>query len=316
MTVPAFVGRDDELAFLRDRLAATAEGRPQTVLVVGPGGVGKSALLAAFTRDLGPVTHLRASGDEAETFLSYGVLRQLLESREPPGGEQRADQVTDRWSDTWRDPFAAGADLLRFLDRERTRQPVLFVVDDAHLADTESLTALSFALRRLHADRVMAVFTVGEQEAERVPPGLVRLVDAQDGRLRLTGLTEADVVRLGKARGRGQLTSRAAARLRRHTDGSPLHLTALLDELTTDDLNATAPLPAPQSYAMLVLRTLASQSEDARKLARAAAVLADDCPVEVAGRVGAVSGAEEALEELTRSRLVNGRYDGRGWLLR
>src|SRR3954449_13635038 len=100
MTVPAFVGRDDELGFLRDRLAAASDGRPQTVLVVGPGGVGKSALLAAFTRDLGPVTHLSASGDEAETFLSYGILMQLLESRGTSGGEQGAEPAAERGGGT------------------------------------------------------------------------------------------------------------------------------------------------------------------------------------------------------------------------
>src|SRR3954447_6355975 len=95
-----FVGRADELAFLHARQVEAGRGHPQTVLVEGPAGVGKSALLSAFAGAL-PAPALTASGDEAETFLNFGVLLQLLDSRTAP----------------WSDPFAAGADLLRFLDR-------------------------------------------------------------------------------------------------------------------------------------------------------------------------------------------------------
>ena len=43
-----FVGREVELAFLHSRLAQTAEGMSQVVLIEGAAGVGKTALLSAF----------------------------------------------------------------------------------------------------------------------------------------------------------------------------------------------------------------------------------------------------------------------------
>src|SRR4051794_28909107 len=121
MASPAFVGRSEELGFLRARLAEADAGHPQTVLVEGPGGMGKSALLAAFSNSLLGLSPLVASGDEAETFLGFGVLHQLLGTR----------------GSVWDDPFAAGADVLHHLDQRQTQHPALLVVDDAHLADAE-----------------------------------------------------------------------------------------------------------------------------------------------------------------------------------
>ena len=299
MGVHPFVGRADELAFLHARHVEAGRGHPQTVLVEGPAGVGKSALLSSFARTLqvGPLT---ASGDEAETFLSFGVLLQLLDSRTP----------------SWSDPFAAGADLLQFLDRRQDQHTIAFIVDDAHLADADSIAALTFALRRLRADRLLAVLAVRDHDLGRVPPGLLRLVDAQDGRLALSGLSDSEVVELGVARGRGQMSRRSAARLRRHTGGNPLYLGALIDELSLAELDSAGALPAPESYSQLVLGTLTSHSDDAQGLARAAAVLADGALVDIAAEVAAVPAPEEALEELTRTKLITCVYADDGWRLR
>jgi DNA-binding CsgD family transcriptional regulator/tetratricopeptide (TPR) repeat protein len=301
MAVPVFVGRTPELGFLRSRLAEARAGRPQTVLVEGPAGIGKSALLARFTHTLVDAPALTASGDEAEKFLSFGILLQLLDCRVA----------------SWEHPFAAGADLLQFLDERNGPHPTVFVIDDAHLADSDSLTALTFALRRLRADRVMAVFAVREEEdLSSLPPGLLRLVEAQAGRLKLAGLPEVDVVELGAARGAGRMNRRAAARLRQHTGGNPLYLGALIDELPVGGFDVDGPLPAPHSYARVVIRALAAQSEDARRLARAAAVVADDCLVDLVAGVAGVAAPEPALKELVGSSLVTTRYAGDGWCLR
>ena len=116
--MPHFVGRDREVGWLEQRLAAAASGAPQTVVVDGPPGIGKSALLTAFASRLDPSRLLTASGDEDETSLPFGLMHQLVGAL----GEE------------WDDPFVAGADLLRLLDA-RSEAPTAFLVDDAHLAD-------------------------------------------------------------------------------------------------------------------------------------------------------------------------------------
>ena len=76
-----FVGRQPELAVLRARLADALAGRPQIVQIQGPAGIGKTALLEHFLAEAGrtdpaPVV-IRASGEETEELLAYGVVEQM-----------------------------------------------------------------------------------------------------------------------------------------------------------------------------------------------------------------------------------------------
>src|SRR6187431_995667 len=215
MPMPLFVGRAAERDWLDERLSAAVSGRPSTVVVNGPPGIGKSALVSTFLDGLRDVRTLRASGDESEAFLQFGIVRQLLGTSDG----------------SWEDPFAAGAAVLQDLDRLGNRQATVLVVDDAHLADAASLGALTFALRRLAADPVLAIFVTRDDQVSRLPPGLLRLADAHGDRLRVDGLSETEVVELVQAQGLGPGAGAAAARLCHHTDGSPLYLRALLDEL-------------------------------------------------------------------------------------
>ncbi len=298
--MPTFVGRRAELDWLAERAAAALDGRPQTVLVQGNVGVGRSALLATFAEQLDPVRVLTASGDEAETFLAFGVLHQMLGVS----------------ASTWEDPFVAGAALLQFLDRH-AGAPTYFLLDDAHLADPPSLMALTFALRRLQDDRVLAVFGCLEEELARLPAGLHRLVEAQHNRLELEGLSSADVIALAATHGREGLAPRSAERLRQHTGGNPLHLGALLHELPAVALaGGSGQLPAPQSYAALVSGSLGSCSAEARLLARAAAVVTEGSALELVAGVAEVEHPEEAMDELDRARILACRHGEHGWTVR
>ena len=75
-----FVGRQMELAVLRARLADALAGRPQIVQIQGPAGIGKTALVDHFLGEAGagqPPVVIRASGEETEQLLAYGVVEQL-----------------------------------------------------------------------------------------------------------------------------------------------------------------------------------------------------------------------------------------------
>lgn len=303
MPMPLFVGRAAQRDWLDERLSTAVAGRPSTVVVDGPPGIGKSALVSTFLDGLSDVRTLSASGDESEAFLQFGVVRQLL-------------STTDG---SWDDPFAAGAAMLQNLDRLGDRQATVLAVDDAHLADAASLGALTFALRRLAADPVLAIFVTRDDQVSRLPPGLLRLADAHGDRLRVDGLSETEVVELVRAQGLGpgNGTGAAAARLRQHTDGSPLYLRALLDELSAETILAADPLPAPSSYALLVTGALASHTEDAQRLARAAALLPDGSLIDLVATVAGVEHPQQALEDLSRApAILVSAESPRGWTVR
>jgi len=296
VAMASFVGRTAELGFLRARLAEAESGVPRTVVLEGAGGAGKSALLHAFLGSLDSGAVLSASGEEAEAFLRFGVLTQLLALR----------------SASWADPFAAGGRLLEVLDDRAT---TVVVIDDAQHADADSLTAIAFALRRLHADRVLAVFAT--RDAELLPTAVLKLAEDEDGRLRLPGLTVGETAELAALGGHVGLSRHDAERLRQHTAGNPLHLRALLDDLPTVVLRGPGALPAPRSLAQHLLRILRAQPDDARALARAASIVADRTPLARVAAVAALprAAAVEAVETLSRANLLSCEYAEDGWLL-
>jgi DNA-binding CsgD family transcriptional regulator len=60
-----FVGRRAELTALRAELATVRSGRPRVVLLEGPSGIGKTAMLDHFLADESDFTVLRATGEHA-----------------------------------------------------------------------------------------------------------------------------------------------------------------------------------------------------------------------------------------------------------
>ena len=119
---------------------------------------------------------IRASGEETESVLTYGVVDQICRSAadlrlpatvdtEPvavAAGALRAE-LGRRRQDRVGDPVLVGTLLLDLLDALDGNGLVL-VIDDAHWADRPSLQALTFALRRLVADRVLAALAVRDTD--------------------------------------------------------------------------------------------------------------------------------------------------------
>ena len=86
--------RSEELARIESALAEARAGRGTFVVIEGPAGIGKTALLAAarVAAADGGMRVLRSRGTELERDFAFGVVRQLFE---PPLAEaselERAD---------------------------------------------------------------------------------------------------------------------------------------------------------------------------------------------------------------------------------
>jgi DNA-binding CsgD family transcriptional regulator len=278
-------------------------GEPRLVLIEGPAGIGKTTLVRRFLDEAGERCVLRASGEEAEAGLPFGVLAQLLAAAPttPPG--PAAVVVAGEHSV---DPLAAGAVLLDLLGELQRTDPVVLVVDDVHWADLPSLRALTFALRRLRVDRVLTLVLTRDLADARLPEGLRRLLADDDTlRLRLGGLEVEELRALSGRLGHRPLSLRAAARLRAHTDGSPLHARALLEQVPAEILDDPhVPLPAPRSFALLVLARLAACGADVQELVAAAAVLGTRCPLRQAAALAKLDDPLPALEQAVAAGLL------------
>ena len=57
----SFVGRTAELAALREVLGDVRSGQPQTVLITGPAGIGKTSLVDQFLLEVTPRSCERAA---------------------------------------------------------------------------------------------------------------------------------------------------------------------------------------------------------------------------------------------------------------
>jgi len=290
---PRVVGRDREIERLENALRGAAMGVAHVALVFGEPGIGKTAVLnvvAGIASGAG-ATVIRASGEEFEAGLSFGVVDQLLGAT----GQDATSDPADR--------FSVGGDLVARWKPQGDSAPIVVIVDDAQWADAPSMQALTFALRRLGTARLLAIVACRTDAMSELPPGLVRLADGETGsRITLAGLDGNAFAELLQRAGVGRMTPAQVERIRDHTDGNPMHALALTRELERDELlsDVAGPLQAPKSIASLALARTASLSADAEALVVAASVLGPACllssAAELAGLDDASAPAAEAKE--------------------
>lgn len=300
-----FVGRGAELAVLENALVRARFARPMVMLVLGEAGMGKSALLARATGRLqgsGGVV-LRAAGDEHEADLHLGVLAQLVAGIR----RENASATAFATPEGELEPLAAGASLLELVGELQDPGPLAIVVDDAQWADSASLHALAFSLRRLRSDRVVALLSARTDGLDRLPRGLTALAQEPTGTtLALSGLDAGELVQLAEALGAGRLSRRAAQRLAHHTGGNPLLAAALLQELGASRVASPEELEtrAPRSFASVVLARLSACGAGGRELAVAGSVLGLRWPVALAAALAEIDNSLAAMDEAAAAGLV------------
>ena len=149
--------REAELGSIAAAVDAARRGHGSLVLVDGPAGIGKSALLAATSVPAG-VRRLRARGGELERELPLGVARQLLEpaladtairARVLEGAGPAAAALEGRPGAADGDAAALLHGLHRIVCNLAAEGPLVVEVDDVQWADAASLRFLAFLARRL-----------------------------------------------------------------------------------------------------------------------------------------------------------------------
>ncbi len=292
--VTELVGRGSELERLTTWLVEARAGRPRVAVVDGPAGIGKTALLRSFVRTHAEQRLVWVSGYENETLLSGGVLDQLWHAVGPAEPAPNAP-----------DHISAGAALLRWLDTDLDERAVVVVVDDAQWADTMSMNAIAFALRRLRVEPVLVIMAVRTEDLDRLPASVLAEADSAGTRLALGGLDRDALAHLARAHQGRALGEFGIRRLAEYSGGNPLYARALLDEVPIDELaDPAAPLAAPRSLSAMILHRLAECGEPARSLVRAAAVLGPSCRVVTAQRLAGLADPADALDDAAAADLA------------
>lgn len=109
-----FVGRRLALTRLGRLLEEATTGRPGRVVVEGPPGIGKTALVHRFINATAHACILHGSGEEAEANLPFGVLAQLA-TASPVSPLPGTIATVPRGRTSPPDPLMAGASLLDLL---------------------------------------------------------------------------------------------------------------------------------------------------------------------------------------------------------
>ncbi|WP_405059643.1 AAA family ATPase [Kribbella sp. NBC_01505] len=294
-----FVGRSVELVRLAELADKVRAGEHQTAVAQGPPGIGKSWLIRCFLGRLTDFTVLSATGDPAESLLEMGVIDQLL-TQVPP--ELRARTLSlGSATPAEANPAAVGSQLLELFGALQRRAPVALMIDDIQWADRSSLQALRFLLRRAWSEQLLMVLVTRSETTDAVGSSdnaLERLIHGipADLHLRLTGLDLLDVSELAQALVGRRLPIDAARRFHAYTEGHPLLLRTVLNEVSSQRLsNMDWRLAVPPSIATATRRTFRGLPEQSRSLLEALSVISGRPSLAQAAEVAGVDDPHHAL---------------------
>ncbi|SHN44233.1 helix-turn-helix transcriptional regulator [Cryptosporangium aurantiacum] len=301
-------GREAELARLDDVLTSLADGLSRVLVLRGEAGIGKTALLdhaAAASDD--STTVVRVAGVESEADFPWAALHRMLiphldRRLRLPTAQRDALAVACGLADgPAADRYLVSLATLGLLAEVAAAGPVLCCVDDAQWLDADSMTALAFVARRVHAEGLGIVFTVRTGTPFTALDGLPTLD--------LEGLGTAAAGQLLRSVVPGALDPRVADQIVRATGGNPLALTDLGQELTADQFRGGRQLPEPlpvgprlEAHYRTQIDALPTDTQSWLLLAAAEPSGHYGRIADAAAALGLVPGAAEAAEA---SRLVS-----------
>jgi DNA-binding CsgD family transcriptional regulator len=203
-------GRDAELSALARGLDTAASGTGCLLVVEGPAGIGKTALLDAAAVDGGRrgLAILRARGNPLEQGFSYGMARQCFAPVPWPGlctgpaahaGRALAAEPPAAGNDL-EAMYAAIHGLFWLTAHYAARNPAVLCVDDVHWADPPSLRWLVALARRIDEMPVALLLAVRSGEPAADPRALDELLACATGApIRPAGLDLSSTAALVRA---------------------------------------------------------------------------------------------------------------------
>jgi len=223
------IDRLTERASLGRLLDAARSGQSAVLVLSGPPGAGKTALIEHTVESAAGLRLARVAGVEPEMELAFAGLQQLLSSMPGstdglPGPQRDALEVAlGQRAGPAPDRFLVDMATLNVLSAAAALQPMLCVVDDAQWLDQASAQALGFVARRLLAEPIALLFATDDELSENLS-GLPELA--------IGGLGVADARALLESVVKSPVDDRVLDRIVAETHGNPLALLELPRELS------------------------------------------------------------------------------------
>jgi len=262
------LGREPELARIRECLRSALAGRGGVIVLSGEAGIGKSAVA-------------NAAADEAAE-LGFRTLRgRAWEFGEAPAyfpvaSGLRALGVTPPTPVVSQiDAFALWEDVLEALARASLEAPVLWVIEDLHAGDVGTVELVTFLAQPLRALRVVMIATarLGDARLQSAVQKRLARLERDGTAIELPPLADADVAALaqrvaGRALSPGSLTAWMD-----RTGGNPLFVIECARAVRAGRSLEQA---LPQTIVQLVCETLGALPAACRELLEHGAVLGRD----------------------------------------
>jgi DNA-binding winged helix-turn-helix (wHTH) protein/predicted ATPase len=257
------VGREAELARLHEQLGRAMNGQRQLVFVTGEPGIGKTALVEAFLAQVSSGGPLRVGhGQCVEQYGAGEAYLPVLEALGRLGREARGDQIVHvlkQHAPTWLAQLPAllvdqdleavqrraqGAtrermlrELVEGLDALTVDSPLVLVLEDLHWSDSATIDLLAMLARRREASRLLVLGTyrpadlaVSEHPLKAAKRELELHGQCEEIPLEFLSVSAvADY--LSRRFAQSQWPAEFARMLQRRTDGNPLFLVNIVDDL-------------------------------------------------------------------------------------
>jgi DNA-binding winged helix-turn-helix (wHTH) protein/predicted ATPase len=281
------VGRESELERLHQWYARARAGTRQVGLITGEAGIGKTALLDAFVSEIAAASDVWVG--HGQCIDQYGSGEAYLPVLEALGRLGRgADGVSlvrclQQYAPSWLaqmpglvspevrqalqqtaggvTPLRMLRELAEALEVVTTERLLVLVFEDLHWSDTSTLEWLSYVSRRRDAARLMILGTYRPVEAivrghalRRVTQEMLQHGGCEE--LVLDYLSESSVGRYLSQRFTGEgLPEELTRALHQRSNGNPLFLTAIVDDLVRESILQNLPGKAHERAGFTALET-------------------------------------------------------------
>jgi DNA-binding CsgD family transcriptional regulator/tetratricopeptide (TPR) repeat protein len=271
----ALLGREREQAELSDALSLALKGTPQTVLVGGDAGIGKTTLVSDLARRaeglgvnvvLGHCLDIDAGIAFGAVIEAVSGLVARLEDLDSRPSARRMRALLDAETPRSPEPFRVLEDLRQTVLEAADAGPLMLVLEDMHWAG-RSTQDFAVALSRRGRGRLLFVLTVRNDDLHRRHPARRTLAEISTvpgaRRIDLEPLDRVGIAGIVAASSGGAADAAVVRSVLARSEGNPLYA----EELVTAD-----PQALPEHLSDLFLARVDALDDGPRELLRVASV--------------------------------------------